>query len=205
MLDEIHPRRLEILQFLARRQREGEPPSTREIAAGVGGLTASTVHQHLARLRDDGLLERTSGAARGARLTEAGWELVGQIPMMGRTAAGRGLEAVPAEEAYSLSAQLLLSRDGSPRYLLRVVGDSMVEAKISDGDLVVVEPDSAPEDGAIVVALLSNGEVTVKRISRKNSHVLLRAESPNHSNIEVEWGEVEVQGRVVYVIHSTEA
>ena len=87
---------------------------------------------------------------------------------MGRIAAGRGLEAVAMDEAYSLAAELLAARSGRRRYLLRVVGQSMVGARIEDGDLLVVEEDEAPLDGAVIVALLGNGEeVTVKRLYRE--------------------------------------
>jgi repressor LexA len=88
---------------------------------------------------------------------------------MGRIAAGRGLEAVAVDEAYSLLAELLAARSGRRRYLLlRVVGQSMVGARIEDGDLLVVEEDEAPLDGAVIVALLGNGEeVTLKRLYRE--------------------------------------
>jgi repressor LexA len=201
-LQQLHPRRVEILRFLARREAAGEPPSTREIGTGVGLKSSQSVYQHLRRMESDGLVERRGRGARSIRLTERGWRVVGEIPLMGRIAAGRGMTAVADGEAYALAGELLLSSSGRQRYLLRVAGDSMVGAKISDGDLVVVEEEKDPPDGAIVVALLAGDEVTVKRLYRKNSHVLLVAESTDHEDIEVEWGEVEVQGRVVYVIHA---
>lgn len=136
------------------------------------------------------------------RLTDRGWERLGEGTVMGRAAAGRGLEAIATGDAYSLGGELLLSRSGRQRYLLRIVGDSMVGASIHDGDLVIVEEDGDPPDGTIVVALLPEEEVTVKRLYRKNSHVLLVAENPVYEDIEVEWGGVEVHGRVVYVIHA---
>jgi len=202
MIEDLHPRRLEILRFLAGREADGEPPSTREIGAGVGLKSSQSVYQHLRRMEGDGLVVRRGKGARSVRLTERGWQTIGEMPLMGRAAAGRGLEAVATNEAYSLAGELLLSDSGRQRYLLRILGDSMVGAKISDGDLVVVEAEEDPPDGTIVVALLAGDEVAVKRLYRKNSHVLLVAESPDHEDIEAEWGEVQVQGRVVYVIHA---
>jgi repressor LexA len=202
MVEDIHPRRLEILRFLARRESAGEPPSVREVGVGVGLSSSRTAHKHLVRLEGDGLVERRGTGAKNIRLTERGWEAVGETPLMGRIAAGRGMAAVADGEAYALAGELLAARSGRQRYLLRVVGQSMVEASIHDGDLVVVEEDPDPADGTIVVALLAEDEVTVKRLYRKNSHVLLVAESPDHEDIEVEWGEVQVQGRVMYVIHA---
>lgn len=203
MVEELHPRRLEILWYVARRQSGGDPaPSVKEIASAVGLSSTQTVHHHLQKLQSEGFIQRDGSWAKMLQLTERGWQAVGEMPLMGRIAAGRGLEAVASEDAYSVASELLLSRSGKQRYLLRVVGQSMVGASIHDGDLVVVEEDPDPADGTIVVALLAEDEVTVKRLYRKNSHVLLVAESPDHEDIEVEWGEVQVQGRVMYVIHA---
>ncbi len=135
-------------------------------------------------------------------LTEKGWEAAGRMALMGRIAAGRGLEAVVTDEAYSLAAELLSTRSGKRRYVLRVVGQSMVGARIEDGDLLVVEEDEAPPDGAVAVALLRDGEeVTVKRIYREDEKVRLRPENGDHEDLVLPAEEVRVQGRVVYVVH----
>jgi repressor LexA len=124
------------------------------------------------------------------------------MDLLGRIAAGRGLEAVAfGDEAYSLAAELLAARSGR-RYLLRVVGQSMVGAGIEDGDLLVVEEDEAPSDGTVVVALLGDGdEVTVKRLYRERETVRLRPENGEHEEIVVPADGVRLQGRVVYVVH----
>lgn len=202
MVHELHPRRLQILRHLARREAAAEHPSVREIAAGVGLSSSQTVHHHLRFLEEYGLVERRGKGAKSVRLTERGWETAGEMPLMGRIAAGRGLEAVSSEQAYSLAGELLTSRTGRQRYLLRVVGRSMVEAGIRDGDLVVVEEDTDPADGSVVVALLAEDEVTVKRLYRQNGSVRLKAESIEHEDLIVAWGEVEIQGRVVASIHN---
>src|SRR5919202_12696 len=197
-----HPRRERILRFLARRAGSGDPPpSVREVGAEVGLRSSQTVHHHLRKLEEDGYVVRESGA-RMVRLTEKGWGVAGRMGLLGRIAAGRGLEAVATDEAYSLAAELLASRSGKRRYLLRVVGQSMVGARIEDGDLLVVEEDEAPTDGAVVVALLGGGdEVTVKRLYREGEMVRLRPENGEHEEILVPAEEVRIQGRVLYVVH----
>src|SRR5215217_3101422 len=186
MGEALHPRRVEILRYLAgRASLEGPPPSVREIGAAVGLSSSQTVHHHLGRLEEEGYVRRMGRGARTLGLTGKGWEAVAF-----------------GDEAYSLAAELLSVRSGRRRYLLRVVGQSMVGARIEDGDLLVVEEDEIPPDGAVVVALLGDGdEVTVKRLYREGAKVRLRPENGEHKEILVPADEVRVQGRVVYVVH----
>ena len=205
-MDQLHPKRLEILELLARREgAAGRTPSIREIAEGVGLKSSQTVHHHLNRLEGSGYLERLDDRPRTPRLTEKGWKAVldGGTPLLGRIAAGRGLEAVAAgDEAYSLAAELLLPNSGRRRYLLRVVGQSMAGARIEDGDLLVIEEDEDPPNGTVVVALLGNGEeATVKRLYREGEAVRLKPQNGSHEDIVLLGEDVQIQGRVVYVIH----
>jgi repressor LexA len=203
MEEPMQPRRVKILRHLARRAGAGEPPpSVREVAAAAGLRSSQTAYHHLKKLEEDGYVRREGGRAKMIWLTEKGWEAAGRTALMGRIAAGRGLEAVATDEAYSLAAELLSTRSGKRRYLLRVVGQSMVGARIEDGDLLVVEEDEAPPDGAVVVALLRDGEeVTVKRIYREDGVVKLRPENGDHEELVLPAEDVRVQGRVVYVVH----
>ena len=205
MGEALHPRRVEILRYLARRaSMEGPPPSVREIGAAVGLSSSQTVHHHLGTLEEEGYVSRVGRGARTLGLTGKGWEAAGNMALLGRIAAGRGLEAVATDEAYSLAAELLSARSGRRRYLLRVVGQSMVGARIEDGDLLVVEEDESPPDGSIVVVLLREGEeVTVKRLFREGEMLRLRPEAPpgEYEEMVVPAEEVRVQGRVVYVLH----
>jgi repressor LexA len=197
-------KKFEVLRYLARRATRGEgPPSVRETAAAVGLRSSQTAHKHLRKLEEAGYVVREGVRARGVRLTEKGWEATGGTPLLGRIAAGRGLEAVAMDdEAYSLASELLASRSDRRRYLLRVVGQSMMGARIEDGDLLVVEEDEAPPDGAIVVALLRGGEeVTVKRLYRDGEMVRLEPENGEHETLVIPAEEVKVQGRVVWVFH----
>lgn len=212
MGEDLNERRLEILRFLARRAGEA-PPSVREIGLAVDLKSKQTVFHHLSRLEEGGYVERASDWTKALSLTERGWMAVGEMPLMGRIAAGRGLEAVAEEEAYALAGEMLLSRSGKSRYLLRVVGDSMIEAHIAEGDLLIVEEAEDPPDGTIVVALLADSggepsEVTVKRLYRRREdgfeppeRIVLKPENPAYEEIVRKEGEVQVQGRVVYVVH----
>jgi repressor LexA len=203
MVEPLQPRRESILRFLARRAGAGEPPpSVREMAAEAGLRSSQTAYHHLKKLEEEGYVLREGGRAKMIWLTEKGWEAAGRTALMGRIAAGRGLEAVATDEAYSLASELLTTRSGQRRYLLRVVGQSMVGARIEDDDLLVVEEDEAPPDGAVVVALLRGGEeVTVKRIYRDGEKVKLRPENGDHEELVLPAEDVRVQGRVVYVVH----
>jgi repressor LexA len=202
--------RMQMLRHLARGAAKGEgPPSVREVGEAVGLRSSQTAYKHLKKLEEAGYLERDGGnrRARGIRMTEKGWEAAGEMPLLGRIAAGRGLEAVAVEdEAYSLAAELLGSRSGRRRYLLRVVGQSMIGAHIADGDLLVIEEDEDPSDGTVVAALIGGGEeVTVTRLYRERAEagelLRLRPENGNHEDLVVRAEDAKIQGRVVYVVH----
>ncbi len=206
MVEGLHPRRRQILEVLARAaQGREEVPTEREIGLAVGLKSSQTVHHHLKVLEADGYIgrgEAPSRKRRPVRLTQKGWETVGRVPMLGRIAAGRGLEAVALEdETYSLPLQPY-SRSGKRRYTLRVVGQSMSGAGIEDGDLLVVEENEEPPDGTVVVALLNGGEeITVKRLYREREKVRLVPQNGEYEEIVVAAEEVQVQGEVVYVLH----
>lgn len=204
MAQHLFEKRFEILKYLARRAEDvGAPPSIREIGRAVSLKSAQTVHHHLSKLQIDGYIERLDDRSRTPVLTEKGWEAIGEIHLLGRIAAGRGLEAVAIKnDAYSLAAELLSTRFGKRRYLLRVVGQSMTGSRIEDGDLLMVEEDESPPDGEIVVALLNGGEeVTVKKFYRDGEMVRLKPRNGDHEEIVVPADEVQIQGRVTHVIH----
>jgi repressor LexA len=141
-------------------------------------------------------VEQLEDKPRTLWLTEKGWGTVldGDTPLLGGIVAGRGLEAVVAgEQAYSLAAELLLPGSGKRRYLLRVVDQSMMGARIEDGDLLVVEEDEDTPDGTVVVALLNGGEeVTVKKLYREGEMVRLRPQNGEHQDVVVLAQEVRI-------------
>jgi repressor LexA len=126
MVEPLQPRREKVLRYLARCAGSGAPPpSVREVAAAAGLRGSQTTHHHSKKL-EEGYAVREGGRAKMIWLTEKGWEAAGRVALMGRIAAGHGLEAVVMDEFYSLASELLAARSGRRRYLLRVVGQSMV-------------------------------------------------------------------------------
>ena len=160
------------------------PPSVREIGEAVGLSSSSTVNNHLNQLERRGLIKRDPSKSRTVQLVEDA-ELDNQrrnavaVPVIGNVAAGAPILAEEnIEEHVLLSPEL--AQDGF--FLLRVRGDSMVNAGILDGDLVLVKPQKEAHNGNIVVALV-DGDATVKRFERGNGHVKLIAENPAYEPI----------------------
>ncbi|HET9539902.1 MAG TPA: transcriptional repressor LexA [Candidatus Limnocylindria bacterium] len=215
-------RKQKILEHIARTVAErGYPPSVREIADAVGLASTSAVHHHLIALEREGLLERGPNSSRAVRLTPQGEaELdhtprripigVGRVtpfrmpverdvlalPVLGEIAAGQPIEAYE-DGAESLDVpRSLQARDDS--YVLRVRGKSMIDALIDDGDYVVVQPTATARDGDIVVALLEDNGVTLKRFFREEDRIRLQ---PANAEMEPIYAtEVQIQGKVVGVI-----
>lgn len=219
-------RRKKILEYIAHTVAErGYPPSVREIAEAVGLASPSAVHHHLSALERDGLLERGAHSSRALRLTVRAEAELGlparrpapverpergrvtpfrmpveretlALPVIGEIAAGRPIEAY-AEGAETLEVpRSLQARDDS--YVLRVRGKSMIDALIDDGDYVVVQPQATAHDGDIVVALLEDNGVTLKRFYREKDRIRLQ---PANAEMEpIYASEVQVQGKVVGVI-----
>jgi repressor LexA len=205
LTEDLHPSRLRILEFLARRDPAEGPPAVREVGEAVGLRSSQTVHQHLLKLEEDGYVERSKipgRKRRPLRLTEKGWGAVSTRPLLGRIAAGRGLEATASEEPYSLAGELLSSRSGRRRFLLEAKGDSMTGAGIEEGDLLVVEENPSPPDGSVVAALVlgEQEEATVKVLRRRGGTVRLEARNGAHEDIVVPADRVVVQGTVEWVI-----
>ena len=215
-------RKQKILDCIARTVAErGYPPSVREIADGVGLASTSAVHHHLIALERDGLLERGSHSSRALRLTRQGEAELDRaprrvptgmsrvtpfrmpverdvlaLPVLGEIAAGQPIEAY-ADGAESLDVpRSMQARDDS--YVLRVRGKSMIDALIDDGDYVVVQPQATARDGDIVVALLEDNGVTLKRFFREQDRIRLQ---PANAEMEPIFAtEVQIQGKVVGVI-----
>jgi repressor LexA len=160
------------------------PPSVREIGEAVGLSSSSTVHNHLNQLERRGLIKRDPSKSRTVQLVsdiEVDQERRNavSVPIVGHVAAGSPILAEQNIEDHVLLSSDL-AKDGY--FLLRVRGDSMVNAGILDGDLVLVRPQHEANNGAIVVAMIE-GEATVKRFERSNGHVKLIAENPAYEPI----------------------
>ncbi|MFN2484460.1 MAG: transcriptional repressor LexA [Candidatus Limnocylindria bacterium] len=218
-------RRRRILEYIGRAVAErGYPPSVREIADGVGLASPSAVHHHLIALEREGLLERGSNSSRALRLTgRAGMPRRGphvlpaqpalghgrvtpfrmpvetdalRLPIVGEIAAGQPIEAYEdRSEAVDVPRSMTHREDA---YVLRVRGKSMIDALIDDGDYVVVQPQATARDGDIVVALLDDNGVTLKRFYRERNRIRLQPANPGMEPIYAT--ELQIQGKVVGVI-----
>src|SRR6187397_178740 len=197
-------RQQEIWQFLAEYvDAHGYPPTVREIGDAVGLASPSTVHAHLANLERAGLLKRDPTKPRAIELRREPKPLptpdVHRLPLVGEVAAGGPLLAEDNIEDY-LAVPEPLSRGGE-EFLLRIKGDSMVNAGILDGDIVVVHRQQDALDGEIVVALAgedeSANEATVKRLFRDDGRVRLQPENDALEPIYAE--HVELLGKVIGV------
>jgi repressor LexA len=189
--------------------RHGYPPTRAELGRLLG-VSAQTADFHLRALERKGLV-RISRQARGIELTPAGEALLAAdggtgsrvearaVPVVGRVAAGAPLTAIE-----NLEGALPLPEGSAADFALRVEGDSMIEAGILDGDLVLVEQTGSAKKGDIVVALVGEGdelEATVKRYLPERGRVVLRPANPTLSDIVVRRGEpFALAGRVVGVL-----
>ena len=206
-------RRQRILDCIAQTVTErGYPPSVREIADAVGLASTSAVHHHLIALERDGLLERggkhsralriigrSSAPAEPSKVTPFRMPVERDtlaLPVMGEIAAGQPIEAYEdAAETLEVPASMEARPDS---YVLRVRGKSMIDALIDDGDFVIVQPQATARDGDIVVALLEDNWVTLKRYFREKDRIRLQ---PANAEMEPIYAtDVQVQGKVVGVI-----
>jgi repressor LexA len=210
-------RRKRIIEFIARTVAErGYPPSVREIADAVGLASTSAVHHHLVALERAGMLERGGRSSRALRLTaEAEATLAPtqptrgtvtpfrmpverqtvSLPVMGEIAAGQPIEAYQDPEPMEVPRSLQAREDS---YVLRVRGKSMIEDLIDDGDFVIVQPQATARDGDIVVALLEDNGVTLKRFYREDGRIRLQ---PANAELEPIYAtDLQIQGKVVGVI-----
>ncbi len=205
-------RKQRIIDYIAATVREsGYPPSVREIAAAVGLASTSAVHHHLSALEKDGLLHRDATQSRALRLTPAamlsggtgsGMLAHGQahdaraIPVIGEIAAGGPIEAYQDASETVTIPDLINTTAGT--YVLRVRGDSMVDAHIMDGDLVVIREQQTARDGDIVVAQVEENAVTLKRFFKERDRIRLQ---PANDAFEPQFYEdVRIQGKLVGVI-----
>ena len=185
MNDELTERQAKILEYIRYVTRvRNYPPSVREIGEAVGLSSSSTVHNHLNQLERRGLIKRDPSKSRTVQLVaDAGVDEKRRnavaVPVVGHVAAG-----APILAEQNIEDHLMLSPELAQEgwFLLRVRGDSMVNAGIVDGDLVLVRPQAEAGNGAIVVAMV-DGDATVKRLQKGQSSVSLIAENPAYEPI----------------------
>jgi repressor LexA len=198
-MEELSKRQRAILQFIEEYVREnGYPPTYEEIRVAIEISTKSLVNHHLAALEAAGYLSRVPNTPRGIRLAQN--EIV-RVPMMGQIAAGLPVSfGDPDPDDYiELTRDIVTELDGL--YALKVKGDSMIDALVNDGDIVVMQHETQARNGEMVaVRLTDRDETTLKRFYRENGHVRLQPANPAMPPIIVHPSVAEVQGRVVAVI-----
>ena len=186
-------KQLAILDYIRQEiEQKGYPPSVREICAAVGLKSTSSVHAHLTQLEKKGLLRRDSTKPRAMEVLDGGSTRGRSVPLVGRVTAGLPILATENIEDYLVLPQSLSGR--GDLFALRVQGESMIEAGIMDGDIIVLRQQENADNGDIVVAMIED-EATVKRIFYEDHHVRLQ---PENSAMEPIYADsVQVLGRLI--------
>lgn len=198
-MKKVSKRQEDILAFIKDEVRaKGYPPSVREIGEAVGLASSSTVHGHLARLEQKGLIRRDPTKPRAIEILEPVDSIQKQsvihVPLVGKVTAGSPITAIEnIEEYFPLPDTYGTSED--QLFMLEIMGESMIEAGILDGDLVIVKQKSTANNGDIVVAMTAEDEATVKRFYKEKTHFRLQPENATMEPILVD--QVTILGQVV--------
>jgi repressor LexA len=224
-------KQLELLNFIHRRvQREGVPPSFDEMKEALNLRSKSGIHRLVTALEERGFIRRLAHRARAleivklpdamkistgfnprviegdkvdpprnARTVEAAQVI--ELPLMGRIAAGVPIEAI-ADGSQNIAVPVTMLQGSGEHYALEVKGDSMIDAGINDGDIVVIREGPTANNGDIVVAVVDGYEATLKRFRRKGSSIALEAANPAYESRVYRDDQVKVQGRLVGLIRT---
>jgi repressor LexA len=192
-------RQQQIFEFLREHAHSfAHPPTLDELAATLGLKSRGSLHKQIQALIDAGLVEPMNRTRRGIRLTPnartASTIAEDTLPLLGRIAAGRPIEAIEDEQRMGVPPAL---HSGDNCYVLQVQGDSMIEDGILDGDWIVVEPCEQASNGEMVVAMVDGSEATVKRLLQRPGEVVLIPANSAMSPIHLAPDRVQIQGVVV--------
>ncbi|MDN6195392.1 MAG: transcriptional repressor LexA [Atopostipes suicloacalis] len=191
----------EILIFIQKEvSKRGYPPTVREICDATGLASTSTVHGHLSRLEDHGYINRDPAKPRAIEVTDSGLEKIGitedsgKIPLLGVVTAGEPILAV--EEATDFfPIPDYLSYNSEDLFMLTIRGDSMINAGILDGDLVIVKRQTTANNGDIVIAMTEADEATCKRFYKEATHIRLQPENDRLNPIILK--DITILGKVI--------
>jgi repressor LexA len=193
-------RQKEIFDFLSRHiERKGYAPTIEEIGEHFGLSSLATVHKHLTNLQGKGLIKRAWNRSRALELmpTQVKVQAV-ELPLLCRVAAGTPIEAVSGTETIFVPEDMIGKKD---TYVLQVKGDSMIEEQIRDGDYVIVENRRTARDGEMVIALLQNESVTLKKLYRESGgRIRLQPANARMDPLYVQEEDLRVQGVVIGVL-----
>ena len=182
-----------VFEFIKDRIEEGYPPTVREICAEFGFKSTSTAHRYINNLTAKGLLEKGNNRNRAIRLTGGNGM---KIPLVGTVTAGIPITAI--EEITDYISFQPARHYSNPLFALKVRGESMINAAILDGDMVVIEQTPYAENGDIVCALVDNESATIKTFYKEDGHYRLQPENATMDPIIVD--EVSILGKVVGVV-----
>ena len=186
-----------ILDFIRREiETKGYPPSVREICTAVGLKSTSSVHAHLTQLEKQGVIRRDATKPRALEILDSSLSRGRNVPLVGKVTAGIPILAVENIEEYLVVPQDLAGHE-EEMFALRVQGESMIEAGILDGDIIVVRRQESAENGDVVVAMVAD-EATVKRIFYEDKRVRLQPENRYMEPIYAE--SAQVLGKLIALI-----
>lgn len=201
-MQKLSKRQLDILEYIKEEVRlKGYPPSVREIAEAVGLASSSTVHGHLARLESKGLIRRDPTKPRAIEIldleeTNIPKYNVINVPVVGKVTAGLPITAIENVEEYFPLPERLAPSDEQV-FMLEIMGESMIEAGILDGDYVIVRQQHFANNGDIVVAMTDDDEATVKRFFKERDFIRLQPENSTMEPIILH--NVSILGKVIGV------
>ncbi|MEH7526076.1 transcriptional repressor LexA [Bacillus sp. JJ1503] len=199
----LSKRQQDILNFIKEEVRQkGYPPSVREIGEAVGLASSSTVHGHLARLESKGLIRRDPTKPRAIEILDIegtvqapDYKIV-NVPIVGKVTAGQPITAIEnVEEYFPLPERL--APDADQVFMLEIMGESMIEAGILDGDYVIVRQQQTANNGDIIVAMTEDDEATVKRFFKEKDYIRLQPENSTMEPIILR--NVSILGKVIGV------
>ena len=225
-------KQLDLLELIHRRmQRDGVPPSFDEMKDALNLRSKSGIHRLITALEERGFIRRLAHRARAIEIVKLPESLEAKLggftprviegsradpprdaqpvtaaaamdlPVMGRIAAGTPIEAISEVSTHVAVPHQMLTT-GKSHYALEVKGDSMIEAGINEGDIVVIEEGSTADNGDIVVALVEGYEATLKRFRKKGNMIALEAANPAYQTRMLREDQVKVQGKLVGLIRT---
>ncbi|CAD2074494.1 LexA repressor [Jeotgalicoccus coquinae] len=198
-MKDLTDRQKDIFQYIKRSVNDkGYPPSVREIGNAVGLQSSSTVHGHLAKLETKGYIRRDPTKPRAIEIVQASDDNASpviHVPVLGKVTAGLPITAVENIEEYFPLPEHFTANHNSEIFLLNVVGDSMIDAGIHDGDRVIVRKQNIAHNGEIIVAMTEDDEATVKRFYKEKGYYRLQPENTTMEPIYLD--NVIVLGKVV--------
>ena len=221
-VDKLSKRQQKILEYISKYIHDaGRPPTIREIGQAASISSTSVVTYNLNKLDERGFLDRDAEVSRGLRLTRKTEALFGiitdaakslvRIPLLGDIVASEPVEVghesfsvYDEDDAIEFSRSMLDVRNTEDLFALRVSGDSMIDAMVNDGDIVVMRQQDTARDGDMVAIWLTPGDTTtLKHIYYEGERVRLQPANPTMKPIYVEPSEVRVQGKVMMVVRNT--